>query len=96
MDSIGTEQQMETTTAVRRVAIIGTPPGLGLRPTLIASSPHFHAEPRPKPAEQPHPRTSRRSTASVSTLAEPTRVSRRGRRRILGPLVPRAIAGSPL
>jgi hypothetical protein len=45
MDSIGTEQQMETTTAVRRVAIIGTPPGLGLSPTLIASSPHFHAPP---------------------------------------------------
>jgi hypothetical protein len=96
MDSIGTEQQMETTTAVRRVAIIGTPPGLGLAPTLIASSPHFRAQPRPKPAEQPHPRDFRRSSASASTLAEPTRVSRRGRRRLLGALVPRAIAGSPL
>jgi hypothetical protein len=96
MDSIGTEQQMETTTAVRRVAIIGTPPGLGLSPTLIASSPYFHAQPRQKPAGQPHPRDFRRSSASVSTFAEPTRVTRRGRRRILGPLAPRAIAGSPL
>ena len=90
MDSIGTEQQMETTTAVRRVAIIGTPPGLGLAPTLIASSPHFHAQPRQRPAEQPHPRDFRRSSATVSTLAEPTRLSRRGRRRILGPLVVQA------
>jgi hypothetical protein len=96
MDSIGTGQQMETTTAVRHVAIIGTPPGLGLRPTLLASSPLFHAEPRRRPAVQPHPRDFRRSSATVSTLAEPTRVSRRGRRRILGPLVPRVIAGSPL
>jgi len=90
MDSISTEQQMQTSTAVRRVAIIGTPPGLGLRPTLIASSPHIHAEPRQKPALQPHRRDYRRSAATVSTLAEPTRRSRRGRRRILGPLVAQA------
>jgi hypothetical protein len=90
MDSIGTEQQMETTTAVRRVAIIGTPPGLGLSPTLIAASPQFHVQPRQKPALQPHRRDYRRSAATVSTLAEPTRVSRRGRRRILGPLVAQA------
>ena len=98
MDSISTEQQMQTTTAVRRVAVIGTPPGLGLRPTLIASSPHFHAEPArtPRQPEHSHAPDFRRNSASVSALAAPARVSRRGRRRILAPLAPRAIAGSPL
>ena len=42
---------MQTATTVRRVAIIGSPPGLGLSPTLLAASPQFHAEPaRHRPA----------------------------------------------
>jgi hypothetical protein len=30
--------------SVRRVATIGTPPGLGLRPTLLTASPHLHPQ----------------------------------------------------
>jgi hypothetical protein len=41
MDSNSTGQPLQTTASVRRVAIIGSPPGLGLGPTLLASSPRF-------------------------------------------------------
>ena len=43
MDSNGTAQLTESPLRVRRVAIIGTPPGLGMGPTLIAASPSFRA-----------------------------------------------------
>jgi hypothetical protein len=43
MDSIGTAQLTESPTPVRRVAIIGRPPGLGMGPTVIATSPRFRS-----------------------------------------------------
>ena len=96
MDSIDTGQLTETTTSVRRVAIIGTPPGLGMRPTLLVSSPRFQAQPRAAaepvrtPEEQPHPRGFRRHSASLSALSARSRAGRPRRPRIRGPLLSHA------
>jgi hypothetical protein len=81
---------------VRRVAIIGTPPGLGLRPTLLVSSPRFQAqartvaEPQRTPEEQPHPHGFRRRSYSLSPLSAHSRAGRPRRPRIRGPLLSQA------
>jgi hypothetical protein len=73
MDSNSTGQPLQTTTSVRRVAIIGTAPGLGLRPTLLAPSPRFQAEP-------PHASI---ATAQVPAIRTGSTQRRRTRRRLL-------------
>jgi hypothetical protein len=64
MDSIGTAQLTESPTPVRRVAIIGRPPGLGMGPTLIAASPRFRSYPLDASAASTSPRRASRSSGS--------------------------------
>jgi hypothetical protein len=96
MDSIDTGQLRENTTSVRRVAIIGTPPGLGMAPTLLVSSPRFQAQPKRAPVEPPHvapvqpPHAAREEQPHAHGLRRHLRAGRSRRPRIRGPLPARA------
>jgi hypothetical protein len=56
MESIGTTLVIRSTTSVRRVAIIGAPPGLGLGITLLAASPRFRGSAQSRPQRPATPR----------------------------------------
>ena len=91
MDSTRTEQLNPTTPLVRRVAILGAAPGLGMGPTLLASSPRFHAEPRRSPTEHLNAPSPSPAPAIVTTLTAPSRPTTL-RPRFRRPLLARTVA----